>query len=353
MASDPSPTGDAPVVVVLFPPLHPLVPDAVAEVAPAAEVRLVTWELPHEARTRREQEPDAPDLAAGEPPVDEATRAALAAATVIVGLDVPLDVVELAPRLRWIQAIGSGVGQFQPCGLGPAGVTLTNSPGLAAPAIAEWVLARILQVYKRLDVHDAQARERVWQMAQGRQLAGSTAAVVGLGAIGRAVAVRLRALGVRTLATRRTAVEGDTDPDVDRLFPAADLAAMVAEADIVVAAAPGTPENEDLFDADVFAAMRPGALFVNVGRGTLVDEAALIAALESGRLGAAALDVTRAEPLPPDDPLWDAPRLFLSPHSSSSADRYMETATERFAANLERFLADRPLTHVVEPDRYA
>src|SRR5262249_37972823 len=138
----------------------------------------------------------------------------------------------------------------------------------------------------------------------GRTAEGATLGVIGLGAIGTAVAVRARAFGMTVLATRRSYSPGQRHDAVDELAGAADLHAVLARCDAVVACVPATGETESLFDAAAFAAMKPGAIFCNVGRGALVDESALVDALESGHLGAAILDVTRQEPLSGDDPLW-------------------------------------------------
>jgi phosphoglycerate dehydrogenase-like enzyme len=153
---------------------------------------------------------------------------------------------------------------------------------------------------------------------------------------------------VELLGIRRSWAPGATDPDVDELFGPDALHEVLGRADVVVLAAPGSDDNADLFDGAAFAAMKPGAIFVNVARGTLVDETALIDALGSGHLGAAAIDVARAEPLLSDDPLWGAPNLFVSPHSSASVERYGERAFELFCDNLERFVAGVELRNVVD-----
>jgi phosphoglycerate dehydrogenase-like enzyme len=179
-------------------------------------------------------------------------------------------------------------------------------------------------------------------------LEGRTALIVGVGAIGSAVALRFRAFGVHTIGVKRSYTPGMTDPAVDELIGPADLLDALPRAHVVVVAAPGTAANENLFDAAAFAAMRRGSLFVNVARGTLVDEAALIDALASGHLRAAAIDVAREEPLPADSPLFDAPNLAISPHSSASADRYLERVVDLFADNLCRYARGEPLRNVVD-----
>jgi len=334
------------VVHVAYEPLRDVIDDhRLASIRSDVDVLVVPYDLSHAEHTRRSHDPYAADLASGEVALSSELREALAAAEVMLTLNAPLDLPSLAPRLRWVQAIGSGVGQFVPSRLPEGGITLTNAAGVGATPIAEWVLARILAVYKRLDEHGAQQRAHVWQEAMGALLEGRTALIVGLGAIGTAVATRLRAFGVHVIGVRRTP---GAAPEVDELVAPDQLHAVLGRAHIVVVAAPGTAANENMFDAAAFAAMRSGALFVNVARGLLVDESALIDALYAGHLRAAAIDVAREEPLPPESALWDAPNLAISPHSSASADRYLERVGELFYDNLARFVSGRELRNVVD-----
>jgi phosphoglycerate dehydrogenase-like enzyme len=337
------------VVYVPFPMLHPVVDrDRLRRIHPDVEVVTTPFEIDHELRTAREQDPFSDELRDREPPLTAEQAEAFAQAEVIFTLDVPMDLPPKAPQLRWIQGIGSGVGQYVSSRLPEGGIVLTNGAGIGAPPIAEWVLARVLQIVKLLPQHDANAREHRWEMALGGQLQGKTMAIVGVGAIGREVARRARAFGLTLLGIRRSWKPGATDPDVDELFGPDDLHTVLARSDIVVLAAPGTEDNEDLFDAATFAATKPGSIFVNVARGTLVDEGALVGALESGHLRAAAIDVARAEPLPPEDPLWSAPNLYISPHSSASGEGYAERAFALFCRNFERYVRNEPLENVVD-----
>lgn len=340
--SGPPPSG--PVRVLVSFPNDPGADDlaVLQAVSGRLQLEVVPYLESHAARTARGSG-GAPEGAGPDP----ALRRALAGAHVLLALDLPDGVAELAPELRWVQAVGAGVEHLLRHPL-PAEVTLTNAAGVAAVPIAEFVLARILGVWKRVDELDALQRRKVWEPTYGRQLAGSSLLVVGLGAIGQAVAVRARALGMEVLGIRNH----------PRPHPACSLVAgperlleLLGEVEAVVLSAPAVPDTADLFGPAAFEAMRPGALFCNVARGSLVDEGALLAALESGRLGAAVLDVTRHEPLPADSPLWDAPRCFLSPHSSSAPGRYVTDLYGFFAANLERWLAGRPLENVVDRGR--
>jgi phosphoglycerate dehydrogenase-like enzyme len=267
-----------------------------------------------------------------------------------IALDLPPGIAELAPGLGWVQAIGAGIDHLAGSGL-PEACVVTNAAGVAAAPIAEFAIGRLLAVWKRFGEIDAQQRAHEWKGRFGKLVEGQTLGIIGLGAIGSAVAVRARAFGMHTIGTRRSYKEGDAHHAVDELYGTAHLHDVLARCDAVVVSAPGTPETENLFDAAAFAAMKPGAVFCNVGRGSLVDEPALIEALRSGHLGAAILDVTRTEPLPADDPLWDAPNIFISPHCSTSQERYNDKLFALFADNLGRYLRGEELRNVV--DRHA
>jgi phosphoglycerate dehydrogenase-like enzyme len=277
------------------------------------------------------------------PPVPDALVDELADAQVLFCLDLPLGMSALAPHLQWVQTASAGIDQLPPVGL-DAGVIVTCARGTRAPHIAEFVIARICGVWKRTAELDHIQRAHRWERTAGRTIAGSTMAVVGLGAIGTAVAERAQALGMQVVGVRRAPEPSRFCVDVvtpDRLFE------VLGRADAVVCTAPGTPETFDLFDVAAFSAMKRGATFCNVARGSLVDEVALIDALESGQLGAAILDVARTEPLPAEDPLWDAPNLYLSPHSSSG-DAGQQPVFELFADNLGRWLRGEALRNVVD-----
>jgi phosphoglycerate dehydrogenase-like enzyme len=226
-------------------------------------------------------------------------------------------------------------------------VTVTNGAGIAAVHIAEFCIARLLAIWKRFDdLADLQAR-REWTPTYGRSFSGSTVGVVGLGAIGRAVAERAHAMGARVIGVRRNAQLGGF-AFVEAIYAPEQLHEMLGQCDAVVLSAPSTATTADLFDAAAFAAMKPGAVFCNVARGALVDEVALLDALHSGHLGAAALDVTKQEPIPSDSPLWHVPRLQLSPHSAGALEGYIDNLFDLFADNLSRYLRREPLRNLVD-----
>lgn len=332
-------------VLIAYPPeVDEALLARVRAAAPAVEITVCGYEEEHAQRTARGR---------GEgdsfPPVEltDAQRAAFATADVALAFDLPDDLASVAPNLRWVQAIGAGVEHLREACL-KGDVVVTNAVGVAAVPIAEFVIARLLGVWKRFDELDELQRRHEWQPAYGATVAGKTIGVIGLGAIGAAVAERARAFGLHVLGTRRSYSTGDTSPVVDELFGADQLLDVVARCDAVVLSAPSTPETRDLFDAEVFAAMPAGSIFCNVARGAMVDEDALVGALRRGHLRAAILDVTREEPLPPDSRLWDVPNLHLSPHSAASIDRYVHTLLELFADNLGRHARGKPLRNVVD-----
>lgn len=278
-------------------------------------------------------------------PVADEVAEVLAEAEVLVALDLPFELLDLAPKLRWVQAIGTGIAQLRSSGIPNERVRVTNAAGTASNEIAEFVLGRVLEHCKRFpDMAIAQS-DREWAVSYGTRLAGKTMALAGLGSINLAVARLAKAFGMRVIGMRRT--PGELPPNVDEVFGPERFHEMLSNADVVVAALPGTAQTEGLFDEAAFAATRPGAFFVNVGRGTSVVEPALIAALESRRLSGAAIDVMRTEPLDAANPLWAAPHLRISAHCSSVPSLSIVAVNELGRDNLVRYLAGRPLLNVV------
>lgn len=307
-----------------------------------------------EQRTQRTHNNGRVDTWEGdEPLVTDALVEALSTANGLVMMDLPSNVAELAPNLQWVQSSGAGYDHVDLAELRKLPLAYCNASGIAAGPIAEFAMSRLLQVWKRLPEIDAQQEDRVWEATFGETVKGKTMGVVGLGAIGREVAKLARAFGMKVLATRGSAKPGDTDPDVDELWPASQVAEMLPSCDTVVVAAPATPETEGLFNADLIAAMPAGSVLCNVARGSLLVEPDLIAALESGHLRAAVLDVTTVEPLPAEDPLWAAPNCFISPHSAIAIDRYVPSLLELVEQNLGRLAAGEPLRNTIFDQREA
>jgi glyoxylate/hydroxypyruvate reductase len=264
-------------------------------------------------------------------------------ADVVYGWKVPPAVYEKASRLTWLQAMGAGVDWALVPELPPR-VVVTRAPGVFGPWMAEYVLGWCAFVTQRVETYRAAQREHRWvdTVLPGR-LRGSTMLVVGLGDIGRTIARQARALGMRVLGVSRrgTPVRG-----VERVYRTRDLRAALARADWVVLAVPLTPRTRGLLGAVELAAMKPSAWLVNVARGAIVDEAALLDALERRAIAGAILDVFATEPLPPTHRFWDLDNVVVTPHISGPSTP--EEIAPVFADNLKRYLAHRPLRHVVD-----
>jgi glyoxylate/hydroxypyruvate reductase A len=263
------------------------------------------------------------------------------------------DLPDVAPRLRWVQATSAGIGQMLlRTGLIRRPLVFTTASGVHATPLAEFVVLALLAFAKDLPrlVRD-QAAHR-WERYCGRELRGSTVGIVGLGRVGREIARSCGALGMRVIATRRTAPEPAARVDgVDLVLPPAHLSVILREADALVLACPHTPDTEGLIGERELRSMKRGAVLINIARGAIVDEPALIAALEDGHLGGAALDVARREPLAVDSPLWDLPNVLISPHSASTADTENAKLTDLFCENLRRYLRGDELLNVFDRDR--
>ena len=258
---------------------------------------------------------------------------------------------ELAPKVRWVQATSAGIGQFvRRHDYGRMNAVFTTASGVHARPLAEYAIMSILQVVKQAGLAARQQAEHRWERFATTELSGATLAVIGLGRIGLEVARLARAFDMRVTGVKRNPAPAET-LGVDRVYPWEELHACLGEADFVVLACPHTPETENLMDTAAFAAMKPGATLVNVARGAVVNEDALIFALNSGRLAHAALDVTAHEPLPPESPLWTLPGVSIYPHSASTNDRENERLVDLFCDNLTRYLAGEPLRNVLDLQR--
>jgi phosphoglycerate dehydrogenase-like enzyme len=273
-----------------------------------------------------------------------------------------------APRLRWVQLHSAGAEHVQGHPLLAAGVRFTTASGPAGPTIAEYVFATLLARTRHVDRMLAwQARgswppdEQRWPLFVADELWGKTLGVVGYGSIGRQVARVGRAFGMRVLAMQRGhdhrdrgfVLPGAGDPDgslAERFFTPERLAELLAESDVVVIALPLTAATRGLLDEAALRAMRPTAMLINVARGAIVQQAALVRALHEGWIGGAVLDVFEAEPLPPEHPLWQAPNVLLSPHVSAFGPSYDARMIELFGDNLRRYLAGEPLLNPVDPE---
>ncbi len=249
----------------------------------------------------------------------------------------------LAPSIKWVHVLGAGVDGFPFDKLGDR--VLTCSRGAGAIAIAEWVLATMLAFEKRLPESWITAPPDVWNLASLGGLRGRTLGLVGTGAIGVEIARRAIAFDMRVIAVRRT----DRTAPLPEIELSRDLDHLMAISDHLVVAAPATPATEKLLDADALGAAKPGLHLVNISRGSLVDQVALLAALDDGRVARASLDVVTPEPLPAGHPFYDHLGVRLSPHISwSSPDTWVRTFS-LFVDNLQRWRTQQPLEGVVDP----
>jgi phosphoglycerate dehydrogenase-like enzyme len=265
------------------------------------------------------------------------------------------------PRMAWVHSATAGVERVLTPASRQRQLLITNARGVFSQPIAEYVLMMILAVSRRLPQLMELQRERTWQPLEGAEMADVTVGIVGLGSIGRAVAALATAFGCRVMATRRhteqgTAAAGDGAPadpaenlSLDRILGPDGLPELLAESDFVVLAAPLTPATEGLIDGPALEAMKPGAWLINVARGRLIDERALLRALREGHIGGAILDTFTDEPLPASSPFYELDNVIVTPHTSWSSGRVLDRSVELFCANLRRYAAGEPLQNVVDP----
>lgn len=283
-------------------------------------------------------------------PADELTEAARTAEVIFCGWAGPLPRLDLpkdAPHLRWVQLSHVGFERVNPALMGD--VQFTNIGEMSASPIAEWVIGCMLMFAKGWPAAFHSQRAHEWRRYMPREVAGATVGIIGLGAIGSEVARRARDLGCRVIGMRRSFEANPHHPLVDEALPPSMLQGLLAQSDYVVLTAPLTAQTRGMIDAAAIASMRPDAVLLNVGRGPLIDEPALVEALRANRIAGAALDVFDREPLPAESPLWDLENLVMTPHIAAGTDHYYERATDIFCANLRRYLEGRPLAYLVDP----
>jgi phosphoglycerate dehydrogenase-like enzyme len=253
-----------------------------------------------------------------------------------------------APGVRWIHARSAGLDSVLVPEVVAHPAVLTNGRGAFSAALAEFVLAALLFFAKDLRRLVAQQAAGAWEPFEMERLEGRGVGIVGYGDIGRAVAARLRPLGVKVMALRRRPELSLGDELVSETVPPERLLDLMARSDDVVVAAPLTPRTLGLVGREAIAAMKRTAVLVNVGRGPVVDEAALVEALEQGRIRGAALDVFETEPLPPGHPFWRLPNVLLSPHCADNVPGWVDEAMRVFLRQLDRFRRGEPLRDLVD-----
>ena len=291
--------------------------------------------------------------------LDELT-AALTGADVLCSYDIPANWREVAPRLRWLQVPGAGVDALKSKGLLDAdtGIIITSASGIHATTICEYVFGSMLMFnwnwpqMVHLQNQHTWARSASWYKLGRRELIGQTLGIIGVGSIGRRIAKLGHAFGMRVLGMRHSLhTRGQEDSDVDMYYAREHLHDLLGQCDYVVLAVPLTPDTERLIGESELRAMRPNAYLVNIARGRIVDEQALIRALKEEWIMGAGLDVTEEEPLPPDSPLYSMPNVILTPHISGHSTHYEERLAELFADNIRRFRAGEALHNRYDPAR--
>jgi phosphoglycerate dehydrogenase-like enzyme len=275
---------------------------------------------------------------------------------IFVGYSLRAEQFQVAEKLKWIHSTAAGVSQLMFPELRQSGVEVTNASGVHGVPMAEHLVGLLLALARRFPAAFRHQLNRHWgqqeiwdDQLRPRELKGQTLLFVGFGAIGRETAKRVRPLGMRIWAVTRS---GKGDPALaERYLPVSQLEEVLHQADYVILAAPETPETHHLMNARRLAAMKPTAFLINVARGTLIDEAALIDTLERRAIAGAALDVTEREPLPADSPLWTLENVFITPHISSASEFLWDRQTELLLENLKRWFAGMELMNRVDLGR--
>ncbi len=272
---------------------------------------------------------------------------------VFVGYSLRAEQLRDGKKLKWIHSTAAGVAQLMYPELRDSGILVTNPSGIFSVPMSEHVMGLLLALARNFPDcvrHQDQSRwaqQKIWDMPQHlTELNGQVLLIVGYGSIGREVAKRAKAFDMRVWGVTRSG-EGDR-AYLEKIFPAANLQEALPEADYVLIAAPETAETKHLIGAAQFARMKRGARLINLARGSLLDEAALLCALESGALGGAALDVAETEPLPKESPLWKAPNLMITPHTSAVSNRLWDRQAALLIELLERWFDGRELFNQVD-----
>ncbi|MBI4461064.1 MAG: D-2-hydroxyacid dehydrogenase [Acidobacteria bacterium] len=286
----------------------------------------------------------------------EALSQALAECEILVSWSLSAEQFARCRKLQWIHSPAAGVAQLCLPQLAETDVFITNARTVHAVPVAEHALALLFALARRLHDCARYQSEQRWGQAESWQpgrvpteLNGQTLGLVGLGAIGREIAARAKALGMRVIAVKRDSSEG-AEHAVQVDSPER-LDALLAESDFVVLALPETPDTRRLIGTAQLRCLKSTAFLINVARGALVDTEALVAALQSGAIAGAALDVTAPEPLPPEHPLWRMPNVLITPHLAGASDRYWQRELDLLRKNLRRYVAGEPLLNLVDKRR--
>ncbi len=255
----------------------------------------------------------------------------------------------MAPKLAWVHSRNAGLDSFLFPELVESPVTLTNGSGVFSPPLGEFALAAMLYFakdFRRMIRNQVAAK---WEPFDVLRLAGQTVGIVGYGDIGREVAWRAKAMGMRVLALKRHLPPPGSDlGPIEKMYPPSELREMIAICDYVVVAAPLTAETHHMIAEPEFAAMKPDAVIINVGRGPVIDEAAMVQALAQGKIKGAGLDVFEHEPLPAESPLYKMENVLVSPHCADNTPDWLDNAMKFFIAQFEHFQKGEPLQNIVD-----
>jgi phosphoglycerate dehydrogenase-like enzyme len=293
---------------------------------------------------------DAPDIITPERKGDFSSPefdAMLARAEVIYGFRLPQNFTARAPRLKWFQCFFAGVDSVLDTEMVNSPVTITNMRGIHAVPVSEFALGLMFMLAKRAETCIQQKQQKLWKRYEITLLRSKTLGIVGFGSIGRELAKTAKALGMIVLATSRTAQEGDCARHVDTVLPTGQLNILLSRSDFVVLALPHTPETDKLIGEPQIRAMKPTAYLINVGRGTTVDEPALVRSLEERWIAGAGLDAFATEPLPPDSKLWSLANVILTPHVGANRQGAKTEVALFFCENLRRYLNGKKLFNIV------
>jgi phosphoglycerate dehydrogenase-like enzyme len=258
------------------------------------------------------------------------------------------EVFLMSPQVRWVHSRSAGLERTLFPELVASDVTMTNGSGVFSPSLGEFALAAILYFAKDFRRMVRNQMARVWEPFDVLPISGQTVGIVGYGDIGRAVAMRIHAMGMNVLAVKRHVSPQNSDPLVDQIYPPDRRADMLSRCDYVVVAAPLNAETRGLIGEAEFAAMKPTAAIINVGRGPVIDERAMIRALSENKIKGAALDVFDEEPLPEKHPFYKLENVLLSPHCADHTPDWLDNAMRFFITQFERFRCGEPLLNVVD-----
>jgi len=270
---------------------------------------------------------------------------------VIYGFRLPQNVVERSPRLKWVQMTSAGVDKSLDEDLRKSPVIMTNVRGMHAATMSEFVMGEMLMFAKGAQHCFQQKEGKQWKPFMPSMLHSKTVGIVGLGSIGHEIARLSKSFGMRVLAVRRSEGKAKTARYVDDIFPREQLKQMLSESDFIVLTVPLTAETHKVISEQEFRSMKPTAYLINVARGNVVDEEALVRALEENRIAGAALDVFAVEPLPASSRLWDLSNVIFSPHIAGGMEGYAEQANDIFCENLKRYLAGKKLLRIVDKQK--